>query len=33
MGFGWMIGPFVTSIPRESLVFTLEKTKETLMRR
>ena len=33
MGFGWMIGPFVTSIPRESLVFTLEKTEETLMRR
>jgi hypothetical protein len=33
MGFGWMIGPFVTSIPRESLVFTLEKTKETLMKR
>jgi len=31
-GFGWMIGPFVTSIPRESLVFTMEKTKETLMR-
>jgi hypothetical protein len=32
-GFGWLIGPFVTSIPRESLVFTMEKTKETLMRR
>ena len=33
IGFGWLIGPFVTSIPRESLVFTLDKTKEALMRR
>ena len=32
-GFGWLIGPFVTSIPRESLVFTMERTKESLMRR
>jgi hypothetical protein len=23
-GLGWIIGPFVTSVPRESLVFTLE---------
>ena len=28
-GLGWVIGPFVTSVPRESLVFTLE----TLRRR
>jgi hypothetical protein len=27
---GWLIGPFVTSIPRESLVFTLETTRKTL---
>jgi hypothetical protein len=33
LGFGWMIGPFVNSIPRESLLFTMEKTKETLMSR
>ena len=30
MGLGWLIGPFVTSIPRESLEFTLEKTRTTL---
>jgi len=29
-GFGWMIGPFVTSIPRESLTFTLETTRKRL---
>jgi hypothetical protein len=28
---GWLIGPFVTSIPRESLIFTLETTRKTLM--
>ena len=27
---GWLIGPFVTSIPRESLAFTLETTRRTL---
>jgi hypothetical protein len=26
----WLIGPFVTSIPRESLTFTLETTRKTL---
>lgn len=31
-GFGWLIGPFVTSIPRESLAFTLETTRRTLAR-
>src|SRR5262245_17014468 len=30
MGFGWLIGPFVTSIPRESLAFTLETARKTL---
>jgi len=31
-GLGWIVGPFVTSLPRESLEFTLAKTRETLMR-
>ena len=29
-GLGWMIGPFVTSIPRESLTFTLEATRRAV---
>jgi hypothetical protein len=29
-GFGWLVRPFVTSIPRESLTFTLERTREQL---
>jgi hypothetical protein len=29
-GLGWMIGPFITSIPRESLIFTLDTTRKTL---
>jgi hypothetical protein len=29
-GLGWMIGPFVNSIPRESLKFTLEATRKAL---
>jgi hypothetical protein len=29
-GFGWLVGPFVTSIPRESLTFTLETTRKQL---
>jgi len=29
-GLGWLIRPFVTSIPRESLVFTLNRTCEAL---
>lgn len=29
-GFGWLIRPFVTSIPRESLEFTLATTRKTL---
>jgi hypothetical protein len=28
----WLIGPFITSIPRESLAFTLETTRKTLVR-
>jgi hypothetical protein len=31
-GLGWLIGPFVTSIPRESLTFTLETTRSVLTR-
>ena len=31
-GFGWIVGPFVTSIPRESLTFTLETTRRQLER-
>jgi hypothetical protein len=30
IGFRWLIGPFVTSIPRESLVFTLDTLRKAL---
>ena len=30
-GLGWIVGPFVTSIPRESLTFTLETTRRVLV--
>jgi len=29
-GLGWLIGPFVTSIPKESLAFTLSRTQQGL---
>jgi hypothetical protein len=29
-GLGWLVGPFVTSIPKETLVFTLEATRKAL---
>lgn len=32
-GLGWMIGPFVESVPRDSLQFTLEKTRDALANR
>jgi hypothetical protein len=32
-GLGWLIGPFVTSIPRESLTFTLEATRKGILAR
>jgi hypothetical protein len=32
-GFGWLIRPFVTSIPRETLTFTLQTTRDTLSAR
>jgi hypothetical protein len=31
-GLGWMIGPFVESIPRESLEFTLRATRDALLK-
>lgn len=30
-GFGWLINPFITSIPRESLEFTLTRTRQALV--
>jgi hypothetical protein len=32
-GLGWMIGPFVTAVPKESLMFTLEATKKAVLSR
>lgn len=29
-GLGWVVGPFVTSLPKESLAFTLETTRKAL---
>jgi hypothetical protein len=29
-GLGWVVGPFTQSVPKESLAFTLQKTKEGL---
>ena len=31
MGLGWIVGPFVTSIPRDTLTFTLETTRRALV--
>ena len=33
IGLGWLVGPFVTSIPRESLEFTLDTTRKALEKR
>jgi hypothetical protein len=30
-GLGWMIGPFVTAVPKESLTFTLEATRKAVL--
>ncbi len=30
-GLGWMIGPFVTAVPKESLIFTLEATRKAVL--
>ncbi len=32
IGLNWLIGPFVESIPRESLAFTLESTRDAVLR-
>jgi hypothetical protein len=32
-GLGWLVGPFVTSIPKETLVFTLEATRKAVKAR
>lgn len=32
-GLGWLVGPFVNSIPRESLTFTLEATRRALAKK
>lgn len=32
LGFGWLVRPFVTSLPRESLEFTLDTTRLALTR-
>jgi hypothetical protein len=32
-GLGWLVGPFVTSLPRESLEFTLDTTRRALASR
>jgi hypothetical protein len=32
-GLGWMIGPFVTSIPKETLLFTMEATRTAVEKR
>jgi hypothetical protein len=32
-GLGWIVKPFVTSLPKDSLAFTLETTRNTLLRR
>ena len=29
-GLGWLIGPFVNSIPKESLTFTMEATRRAV---
>jgi hypothetical protein len=31
IGLGWMIGPFVTAIPKESLTFTMEATRKAVL--
>jgi hypothetical protein len=32
VGLGWLIGPFISSIPKESLEFTLGRTRQALLR-
>ena len=30
-GLGWMVGPFITSIPKDTLSFTLEATRKAVL--
>jgi len=32
-GLGWLIGPYVNSVPRESLTFTLATTRSAILQR
>jgi hypothetical protein len=32
-GLGWLVGPFVTSVPKESLTFTLEATRKAVIKK
>ena len=32
-GLGWLAGPFIQNVPRESLNFTLTATREALMKK
>jgi hypothetical protein len=32
-GLGWAVGPFIQSVPREALEFTLEATRDALLKR
>ncbi|MGA2509866.1 MAG: hypothetical protein ABSG27_06505 [Candidatus Acidiferrales bacterium] len=33
IGLGWLVGPYVTSVPRESLTFTLATTRSAMLKR
>jgi hypothetical protein len=33
MGLGWAVGPFIESVPRDSLAFTLQATRDALLKR
>jgi hypothetical protein len=33
VGLGWLVGPFVTSIPKETLAFTLEATRKAVVQK
>jgi hypothetical protein len=32
-GLGWLVGPYLTSVPRESLTFRLATTRSAVLRR
>ena len=33
IGLGWLVGPFIENVPRESLDFTLTATREALLKK